>query len=804
MRESCYTNFRPSVHGFRFINSFQLRPSMMNKLPFWMRLLYFETPFSERNSIVLGFGPGMCLAAMDYYLNELDIPPYVTSDLPAALLEYLISRTSEIISQPLNIIRISHWMTLPDRNLSKQAIEQLDRLCKLISPAMPVPIVIISAKAQSVQKVGRNIDLNKVVLVIGYERDTAMRETALYLYDPNHPTKVPILKITEDPAGNVYFQQSTGEPVCGFFIVSYRRRKPPILSEARSRESKDRSANVWSDAAIHSVGEDRFGYMTYARALAGQILDADTPLTIAIHGPWGSGKTSLMHLLEGIIQKRQSSSKKIYSLWIDAWTLSNQDEVWQAFLQVLLNEVNRRLPIWQRIDWRNLFKQMVTNSYRLILSITPVIVGTIYGTKNANWEDVLQVMAHPTSADSLAAVTGAFASYGLFLWTIVKPAVEKGKQIIQIDLKGMMKFSSFAVQISELMKLRSRFDTMVSALVGKNGRIVVFIDDLDRCRPDKVVNVLEAVKLFANSKGCVYVLGIDQDIVRESIQDQYQYSDPRAADDYISKIIQIPFYLPPLDSTKVIEFISDYYPELQKQYPSAAEVFSTGLERNPRKVKRGLNIFRTQLELTQERFHSWDIDTLIDRELLAKMIVLKNRFPSLYDYLVSNPEFLCDIEDHAQEWDQNEQRPVSKIDQQLFGGNAKDGLIIKDDLKVLVTLLRTGASRFWKIYQENEIADYIYLSSSGRQKGSKTASEERKSLLGSDDEAKQLAAVDKVMTRAGGDSVQQNILRENYIARLQHVQDFYMMFEREEIKRAADILKLFRDWKPTEKKGDIQ
>ena len=64
------------------------------------------------------------------------------------------------------------------------------------------------------------------------------------------------------------------------------------------------------------------------------------------------------------------------------------------------------------------------------------------------------------------------------------------------------------------MQLQERFKDMVEVLVGIDGRLVVFIDDLDRCTPDKVPEVLEAIKLFTTTPRCVYVLGLDHDIVR--------------------------------------------------------------------------------------------------------------------------------------------------------------------------------------------------------------------------------------------------------------------------------------------------
>ena len=56
----------------------------------------------------------------------------------------------------------------------------------------------------------------------------------------------------------------------------------------------------------------------------------------------------------------------------------------------------------------------------------------------------------------------------------------------------------------------------------KENRLVVFIDDLDRCMPEKAIEVLEAIKLFLDVQGCIFVLGLDQEVIARGIELKYR------------------------------------------------------------------------------------------------------------------------------------------------------------------------------------------------------------------------------------------------------------------------------------------
>jgi ABC-type lipoprotein export system ATPase subunit len=95
--------------------------------------------------------------------------------------------------------------------------------------------------------------------------------------------------------------------------------------KASEKERGSQAKGLWSDREITRQEEDGFGSQDYAAVLAGRAATADTPLTLGIFGPWGSGKTSLMQLMRAFLSQQTKTGSPLYSIWINVWQLSNQD-----------------------------------------------------------------------------------------------------------------------------------------------------------------------------------------------------------------------------------------------------------------------------------------------------------------------------------------------------------------------------------------------------------------------------------------------------------------------------------------------
>lgn len=553
---------------------------------------------------------------------------------------------------------------------------------------------------------------------------------------------------------------------------------------------------AWADTEIKQDDDDRFGFRDYAAVLARQAINADTPLTIGIFGRWGSGKTSLMYLTQSELGRKRPKQPAPKTLWINVWQMGSQEELWNAFLQTLLTQVHRELPILrrlafdgqllaERLDFGALLQQLLINSYRILIVITPLLLTILWPNGPKDGNQLLAVLLDPWTRGGASLVLG--------LWLLLKPIVEAAREKVSLDLGTVLKKAPYEAQISALQKLQTQFTRLVQYWVSKNGRLVVFIDDLDRCAPDKIPAVLEALKLFTTTERCVYVLGLDYDIVRQSVAEKYHFNSAEGAE-YLEKIVQIPFHLPPLEDNRIAAFVDEFYPDVRELCSTAPQVFSTGLEPNPRKVKRVLNIYRTLLQLADVRVIAWEMEP-VDWELLAKMVVIQSRFRYLHDHLIRNAGFLVELEAAAEAGELKADRLTEplrvRLLEQLTDDEDQKGLIELADLPALETMLGAGKSRFKS--SAADLGTYIYLTGTAKSAaGAARPNREDRNALLSNDREKIQTQLDRILSR-GQDDQHKRQITSVYVQRLEGVigdPKRYVENERQSANAALLLLQL--------------
>jgi len=393
------------------------------------------------------------------------------------------------------------------------------------------------------------------------------------------------------------------------------------------------------------------------------------------------------------------------------------------------------------------------------------------------------------------------------LWLVIAPAVEAAREKVSLDLDVILKKNPYEIQVTELQRLQDQFEHLVETWVGEAGQLAVFIDDLDRCTPDKVPEVLEAIKLFTNTPRCVYLIGLDHEIVCRGIKAKYNF-EKGEEDEYLEKIVQIPFHLPPLDQNRVLRYMVDDYADVHHLCHTAPEVFSKGLEPNPRKVKRALNIYRTLWELSEVRVNAWEMDP-VDPELLAKMIVLQSRFSALHGRFRDEIDDLLKIETHAI-YDALEARGEKiedhPMDQELVSGDPKlavdvrsrggetqeivEKLVPEDHRPALNELFVAGEKRFRHISQGG-LASYIYLTGTaeGLSDLMRPSRQEREALLCNQHE-QVCKQVENILARAANDDERQRVAA-SYCGRLQKIWDQPAAYGEDELDSAGYALAWF-------------
>lgn len=411
----------------------------------------------------------------------------------------------------------------------------------------------------------------------------------------------------------------------------------------------------WTDQAIRSVKEDRLRFHQYRDVLVKVVREADTPITVGVFGPWGSGKTSLMRLVQEKLEldSRTTMHKEAHTVWFNAWKYHEEDALWRAFIIRVLDELR---PCPPKPD-----SELTQELDDLEASLYGEVAREVVGGIQVNWEKLARGAVGGLLHLSLNLVPGV----GSFMAELVKAAQKEQIEDVSVilDAVGREVRTVRRDHIRSVEKFQERFEKLVDEYFAKRNRLlVVFVDDLDRAMPEKAVGVLEAIKLFLDVPGSVFFLGADREVIARGVLARYkgflsaeggadreaeERRIPIAGNDYLEKIVQLPFHLLPLDEARITGYIDASAADLPT---GCTEVFVSGLAPIPRQVKRTLNIFRLLYELARLREEEKELFPPESRHqlnptLLAKVVVIQNRWRDLYADLVEYPALVQDLEE---------------------------------------------------------------------------------------------------------------------------------------------------------------
>ena len=324
------------------------------------------------------------------------------------------------------------------------------------------------------------------------------------------------------------------------------------------------------------VKDGWLGFDQYASSLVNLIIGSMPQFTIGIFGDWGTGKTTLMKMMYEKLKK--DHKENVVPIWFNAWFYEREQHL--AILP-LLNTIIADMASYPDL------KEVKDGVDKVRLSFLNKFLKSIKINLG-----ILEIS--PGDA--------------------INEATELSKSI-----------KSEAIYYNEFKYIEEILEKY-NEKMKKELRIVVFIDDLDRCAPDKVLEVLESIKIFLGIRGFIYVLGLNPVVINNCITKKYTDLGIQGSD-YIKKIIQIPFRIPEWREDELVEYADKAMEKLGEPYKTIfsdlKELVIKGLEKNPREVKRFINSYI----VTQEVFKK---DKLNDKILLLLQI-FQFRWPTFYD-----------------------------------------------------------------------------------------------------------------------------------------------------------------------------
>lgn len=430
---------------------------------------------------------------------------------------------------------------------------------------------------------------------------------------------------------------------------------------------------MWIDNASDI---DVLFYEPYADVISEMALNKNyKPLTIGVFGVWGAGKSTLLNLIEQKVKTGKSKENKTICVNINAWAFEGYEDAKVAVMESLLQELKKEAPENIKTKIKKLLKKV--DFFKLTtktVGLAAPIAGSI-----ATGNPLPMIISFNSSED-------------------IGNGIKKASKAIQTIREEYIKDDNAVSEESSVVNNVRTFRKEFEDALNNNdlNNVVVLIDDLDRCQPERIIETLEAIKLFLAVNKTTFIIAADENVIQYAIRKKYppvNNTEVNLDREYIEKIIQLPIYIPELSSrdienylmllvaqqycgseqflnfikkvkdenimvtqalidyNKLLELTNDFIdPNNKDSFNKTAEVIagiknivSENLKGNPRQAKRFLNTFITKRKLANIYYKNDEIN----EKILAKLLVLQKINPDLFiqlnewnkNYTTKNEEF---------------------------------------------------------------------------------------------------------------------------------------------------------------------
>jgi formylglycine-generating enzyme required for sulfatase activity len=383
---------------------------------------------------------------------------------------------------------------------------------------------------------------------------------------------------------------------------------------------------------IETDRKDNLRFRPTAEVLASAALYTPDPITIGVFGNWGSGKTSLMRLMMDVVNEKGQGENAAVPVWFNAWQYEREEHLIIPLLATIARDISKKEAGWK--------ENMKEGGKKIHAALRAVLYGLSMKGK----------LGIPGIADMEISAS-------------MKNMIERYEALTQDTLMARSLYFDAFDKLSDIAH-----DPDI-----KKPKIVVFVDDLDRCFPEQAVRLLESIKLVLHQPGFAFVLGIYPEIIEDFILSKYakdyhfiasqsEASKDNASDkrmrqyleyfkEYLSKIIQVRHYVPRRKASEM----EDYIGKLMDKADVKSEFVTPGIEpkklysliaevgnRNPREIVRKLNGLIVKWRIRKSEAEASTTDTVepAQFDLLAMLInevLQEKKYDSFRDYLEYAP-----------------------------------------------------------------------------------------------------------------------------------------------------------------------
>jgi predicted KAP-like P-loop ATPase len=298
---------------------------------------------------------------------------------------------------------------------------------------------------------------------------------------------------------------------------------------------------MWSD---NETDRDFLNFGFVADIAAEMIVQAQgRPLSVGISGSWGVGKSSMLKLLAKSLRER--TDEQFLFVEFNAWLYQGYDDTRAALMEVIARAILARAEAESGVA-----DDLLEKAKGLV--------------KRVNWFRLASV-----SASTVAALAVGLPPIGLIGEGVAVVRNFTDGNVTKEDLEGATKAAA-SVKDAGLLKdakpdapetppkeIQEFRDELKQTLEKLNLRLVVLIDDLDRCLPPTTISTLEAMRLFLFMERTAFIIAADDEMIRRAVKTHFGNAD--LTDDlvtnYFDKLIQVPIRVPPLGTQDVRAYL---------------------------------------------------------------------------------------------------------------------------------------------------------------------------------------------------------------------------------------------------------
>ncbi len=409
---------------------------------------------------------------------------------------------------------------------------------------------------------------------------------------------------------------------------------------------------MWKDSETKS---DYLNFDYLIDAVESIAMDSKlTPSTIGVYGDWGSGKSSLMQMVEEKIKSEHNDNT--CCIRFNGWLFEGYEDAKTAFCGSILDALraNETMPSKVKTRITNLLKKvdgkkilMKGGSVALDVLLSGGVGSIAYLTVDTIANALKGKLSDATASDVKDTLKGILAE-------------KKSSTSNRNDIKH------FQEEFKKILK------------ESKIEHLVIFVDELDRCTPDTVLDVFAAMRLFLFVEKTSFIIGADSRLIDYAIKSRYQNIAGNELDiskEYLEKLIQYPVTIPKLDELELERYLtcllletkinniaecikggsiydSINQEELVKNHEGEKEeikeaialsriispVLAAKLNGNPRQCKRFLNTLFMRVNMADTR------GVKLDKKILSKLMLLEYFKEPMYAEVV-NPNNRKDLEE---------------------------------------------------------------------------------------------------------------------------------------------------------------